>query len=116
MKELLIDMITLKFVPCHRKPERSLKIKGKQFPLCARCMSILIGYIAVIPFLFYSFTFPIPLAILLNIPMIIDGYTQLKGWRKSNNGLRTITGLASGVGQAMFIVTSAHFIADFFSK
>lgn len=44
--------------------------------------------------------------------MVIDGYTQLKGWRKSNNGLRTFTGLASGVGQAMFIVTFARDVAS----
>jgi uncharacterized membrane protein len=68
-------------------------------------MSILIGYLGVIPLYVFSITGPIWAAVLLNIPMIIDGYTQLKGWRESNNGLRTATGLMSGIGQALFIVT-----------
>lgn len=116
MKELLHDVIFLKFIPCHRKPERSLIMKGKQFPLCVRCMSILCGYLAVIPFYFMSYTFSFVLAFLLNIPMLVDGFTQLKGWRISNNWLRTATGLAGGIGQAMFIITAANDLASLIVK
>lgn len=116
MNELLLDVISLKFIPCHRKPERSFIIKGRQFPLCVRCMSILCGYLAVIPFYFMSFTFPFVLALLFNIPMIVDGFTQSKGWRISHNWLRAATGLASGIGQAMFIITAANDIASFMVK
>jgi uncharacterized membrane protein len=37
-------------------------------------------------------------AIMMNIPALVDGYTQLKGWRMSNNYLRFITGLLAGAG------------------
>lgn len=110
MKQIALDVLTLQFMPCHRQRERSLVIKGKQFPVCFRCMSILMGYVAVIPLYSLSISFPIYIAVLLNIPMLIDGYTQLKGWRESNNPLRTVTGLMSGIGQAMFIVTTSLYI------
>lgn len=110
MKQTVLDVLTLQFMPCHRKRERSLVIKGKQFPVCFRCMSILLGYIAVIPLYNLSIEFPIYIAVLMNIPMLMDGYTQLKGWRESTNVLRTITGLMSGIGQAMFIVTTSLYV------
>ncbi|HWO98877.1 MAG TPA: DUF2085 domain-containing protein [Bacillus sp. (in: firmicutes)] len=110
MKQMVLDVLTLQFMPCHRKRERSLVIAGKQFPVCFRCMSILMGYIAIIPLYILSIVFPLYIAFLLNIPMLIDGYTQLKGWRESNNLLRAVTGLMSGIGQAMFIVTASLYL------
>lgn len=97
------DLLTLKFVPCHRRPDRSIFIKGKQFPVCARCMAILLGYLFVIPLMIFSIHIPLYIGILLNIPMVLDGYTQLKKWRTSNNTLRIITGLGSGLGMSIII-------------
>lgn len=37
------------------------------------------------------------------IPIIIDGVTQLKGLRQSNNSLRFITGFLAGIGAGMII-------------
>jgi len=37
-------------------------------------------------------------AIILNLPALIDGYTQMRGWRSSNNLLRLGTGLLAGIG------------------
>lgn len=95
----------LSIVPCHRKKERCIHVNGTPFPLCARCMSILLGYL-IFPFLFF-----LPLGkevllagILLNIPMVLDGWTQKKGWRESHNVLRVITGLLAGIGQSILIV------------
>ena len=31
---------------CHQMPERSFFIRGKQFPVCARCTGVMIGNIA----------------------------------------------------------------------
>ena len=42
-------------------------------------------------------------AILLNLPALIDGYTQFRGWRVSNNYLRLGTGLMAGVGAGVFL-------------
>jgi uncharacterized membrane protein len=95
-------------VPCHRKPERCLHIKGKPMPICARCFSILIGYL-FIPLLFFA-AIPFWIGVLLQIPMLIDGFTQRKGLRTSNNTLRSITGLISGFGLSVGIVEAVRFL------
>ncbi|MEA3322494.1 MAG: DUF2085 domain-containing protein [Bacillota bacterium] len=111
MKEYFDAVITLRFFPCHRKKERSLVIRGKQFPMCYRCMSILLGYLAVVPLLWLaadvSFIKLFVVGVLLNFPMVIDGYTQLRGWRVSNNFLRSLTGLISGMGMSCIIVAGS---------
>lgn len=96
------------FVPCHRKIDRCLHIKGVPMPICARCFSILLGYLFIpLLFLFYINFF---IGIVLQIPMLIDGFTQLYGKRISNNYLRVITGLMSGFGISICIVSSVRFL------
>lgn len=100
----------LSFIPCHRKPERSLKIKGKPMVLCARCTAIYGSY-ALLPVLFFFPTLHnLWLAILLQIPMLIDGFTQKWKWRESTNKLRVVTGLLSGIGQGMMIWYAADML------
>lgn len=105
------DFLTLQFMPCHRRPERSLIVKGKKFPVCYRCMFILIGLFMSIPMAFFTPLFSvIPsffAAVLMNVPMLIDGFTQKKECRTSNNPLRIGTGFLAGFGLAQFVVTSA---------
>jgi len=96
--------------PCHRKPERCFHIKGKPMHLCARCCSILIGYMSI-PFIFLVHI-PFWVGIFCQIPMIVDGYTQLRKWRTSNNTLRMITGLVSGVGLSIGIVSMVNLLVD----
>ena len=43
------------------------------------------------------------LVLSLVLAMFIDGFTQLKGWRRSNNYLRVITGLGFGYAIVSFI-------------
>lgn len=111
MNEYVNAMITLRFFPCHRKKERSLVIGGRQFPMCFRCMSILLGYFAVGPLFWLAADVPflmmLVFGVLLNIPMVMDGYTQLRGWRVSNNFLRSFTGLISGIGMSCIIVAGS---------
>ena len=79
--------------------------------MCFRCMSILLGYFAVGPLFWLaadvSFLKMLVIGILLNIPMVMDGYTQLRGWRVSNNFLRSFTGLTSGIGMSCIIVAGS---------
>lgn len=98
----MIDLI--RKIPCHRRPDRSFFIRGKQFPLCARCTAIYASYITlpILAFLTVNFYFLI-FGLLLQLPMFIDGVTQLLRWRESNNYLRVITGSLSGIGQCLFI-------------
>ncbi|WP_217703501.1 DUF2085 domain-containing protein [Bacillus sp. Marseille-Q1617] len=100
------SLITLSFMPCHRIPERSLVVRNHQFPVCFRCMGIVTGiFIGIIVNWFYLFSV-LTLAVggLLMIPMLIDGYTQMKRWRVSNNPLRLTTGMMFGWGLAIGIV------------
>lgn len=90
-----------KFI-CHRMPERSFFIKNHQFPVCARCTGF---YTGLIVFLIYNFFFEITytpelfvISVLLLIPTAIDGFTQLLGYRESNNNLRFTTGFIGGIG------------------
>jgi uncharacterized membrane protein len=76
-------------------------------------MAILIGYFFIIPILAFHIHTSLLLGILLNLPMVVDGYTQLKKWRKSNHTLRIITGLLSGIGQSMIVTSLAMFLIHF---
>ncbi|MFK2826219.1 DUF2085 domain-containing protein [Bacillus sp. B190/17] len=112
MKSFLIDLITLQFMPCHRRPERSLIIKGKQFPLCFRCMFLLLGLLLSIPMAIYGALWPLPIsfaiAIAACIPLLVDGFTQKWKVRMSNNVLRIVTGLLAGAGLAQFAIAAAN--------
>lgn len=97
---------------CHQRPNRSFFIFGKQFPLCARCsgmyFSFIIGVVlSIINFrllLIIKFYHVFLFFIVLAIPILVDGFTQLFKLRKSNNILRLITGLIGGFGTGVLIV------------
>ena len=91
------------FVGCHRKPERSFFYKGRQFPVCARCTGMLLGYLSFPLFLLNLIHIPFYLAFVLNLPAYVDGMTQALDYRESNNTLRLITGLLSGFGQTAIL-------------
>jgi uncharacterized membrane protein len=83
---------------CHRLPERSYFFRGRQFPMCARCTGIGVGYIlAAFIALFYG-SLGLLTSILLIIPTSVDGTVQLLLRRESTNNRRLITGIAAGVG------------------
>lgn len=113
IKHVIYDVIVLNFVPCHRKKERSIIIKNWQSPICARCMAILIGYLSLFIFMYLGISFgtkEIVFALMLQIPMLIDGVVQHKGWQKSTNGRRITTGLLSGIGQSLCIVSIVNIL------
>ncbi|RAP44578.1 MAG: hypothetical protein BZ135_08030 [Methanosphaera sp. rholeuAM6] len=87
---------------CHQRPDRSFFFRGHQFPLCARCTGFLVG---TVTYCVYSFLVPICytyellfVSILIQLPYIIDGTTQILGLRESNNALRFITGFIGAFG------------------
>jgi len=88
---------------CHRKPERSFFWKGKQFPLCARCTGIHIGYLSM-PFLFLDFLYiDFWISVLLVLPTYIDGTLQaFLNW-ESTNLRRVTTGFMAGLGTMSLI-------------
>ena len=82
---------------CHQMPERSFFYKEYQFPVCARCTGLILGYFLGI--LIYSLNvIDLKIAILLCIPLVIDGGSQYLKWRMSNQVLRLLTGVLCGIG------------------
>lgn len=97
---------------CHQMPERSFFFKKYQFPVCARCTGVLIGYIIS------SFTWLLYIKLYLSIfcsaIMFIDWFVQYMGWRESTNLRRLITGISGGYGilsiQIIIIINIIKFI------
>ena len=96
----------------HQRYDRSFVFKGNQFPVCARCTGLFVGYliglalsIILIQFKFYQFNILYPLAFALFFTALlgIDGFGQLKGKWESNNKRRLITGLLCGVSAIIFL-------------
>lgn len=97
---------------CHRRADRSFFYNGKQFPVCARCTGIWIGY--VIGTLLMIIMVPVWwVGCLLFVPMTIDVLTQLVNWRTSSNILRVSTGILGGIGEVIILIHVATLIAQF---
>lgn len=81
---------------CHQIPERSFFFRGHQFPICARCTGILIGYVIGLIYIFFFRDLHIILELILMVPLLIDGTGQYLGYFKSTNSRRLITGILAG--------------------
>ncbi|MCL2022950.1 MAG: DUF2085 domain-containing protein [Oscillospiraceae bacterium] len=81
---------------CHRRPERSFFIRGKQFPICARCTGIAAGYIIGITMAIVLGQLPWWIVLLCMIPLIADGFLQALGGIESTNPRRFVTGVLFG--------------------
>ena len=83
-----------KYCGCHQMPERSFFIGEYQFPLCARCSGIGVGYLLGIA---ASSAFDFPFKILLAaLPLAADGTIQYLTDYESNNRRRFVTGVLYG--------------------
>jgi len=86
------------FGTCHRRPDRSFFYKNRQFPLCARCTGIAVGFSSLLYFIIAQSFFDLWISIALILPTYLDGCIQLIWKVESNNTRRFITGLAAGIG------------------
>jgi len=94
--KLFVDNVLLyKLVRCHRLNSRSFFIRNRQFHVCARCTGLLVGY-AVSPLFLLLGENAFIGFIISCTALILDGITQLLGWRESNNRLRFVTGFGTG--------------------
>lgn len=85
------------FLGCHQLPERSFFIGGRQFPLCARCTGLVVGYIVYFVFRnFFAFSF-LWSALFCEI-MFLDWLIQRLEIRQSTNLRRFVTGSLCGYG------------------
>lgn len=90
---------------CHQAPTRCLWIFGSPMGLCARCFSFYSSLLVTGSFLLYKNTRKIfwKWGLLLLIPILIDGISQLIGLWKSTNLFRVVTGLGGGIGIGLLI-------------
>ena len=90
---------------CHCRADRSFFWHGKQFPICARCTGELVGMICGLILCFFRRP-PVWLLLVLMVPMVADGFIQLKTAYESTNPRRFVTGLLFGYGLTMLFVIS----------
>lgn len=103
MRKMNLDIIWMKLMimgakfGCHQRADRSYYVGYYQFPLCARCMGILISTIIA------YVTFPKRRVnnrecVFMMIPLAVDGILQYLRICESNNNRRLLTGLLWGFG------------------
>ncbi len=88
---------------CHQRHDRSYYLGNYQFPVCARCQGLYIGYLLGLLITNYY------LIILFSLTYV-DGYIQLKSSYTSTNRKRLITGLLSGIATTQIIKLIITFI------
>ena len=97
---------------CHQKPERSFFFKGYQFPICARCTGISIGFIAALVCLYLRVSFPFSLSTAFVLPMFLDWLLQFLHIKESTNIRRLITGIPGGFGLSFLCYHIIIFLHD----
>ena len=90
---------------CHQRPDRSYVFNGRQVPLCARCLGLLVGAM-LIPL----YCTNLRLATALIAAMLLDGFTQAMHLRESRNWLRLLTGVGFALGGGGFFLRACHYI------
>ena len=90
--------ICRKIFRCHQLSERSFFFRGVQFPLCARCTGIVIGFFLLAPVISVFTLGNAFVSIALIFIMCVDGFIQLKGILPSTNIRRVVTGIGAGYG------------------
>lgn len=83
---------------CHQLSERSFFYKNMQFPLCARCTGLLLGFFPGGPLLCFFVSPGVIVTFFLFFVLFLDGFLQLKGIFPSTNLRRLLTGLGAGYG------------------
>ena len=107
MKRAVMKWLPIIF-GCHQRPERSFFVRGKQFPLCARCTGELIG-ILITPFIYCVIKqFPLWIFFIMLIPLVFDGTIQAKTEYESNNTKRILTGIFFGIGLMTLFMLSTE--------
>jgi uncharacterized membrane protein len=102
----------------------TLRFFGKEIHLCARCSSIVVGFVTlrvlfaamtsltryVVPF-YLGF----PVSLLLALPSILDWSSQKLSFRKSDNTFRLFTGFLEGVGVSFLGTTDGSLLLKTFT-
>ena len=91
---------------CHQLFSRSLWVLEHPMGICARCFAIYSSFfVAGVFLIFVRVERPLWKAgLLLLIPVVVDGGTQLAGLRESYTLMRVVTGAMAGTGMAMMVL------------
>ena len=92
---------------CHCREDRSFFYKGRQFPVCARCTGLLLGFLFALATMFL-YTPPVYVLVIALVPMILDGLIQRFTPYESGNIRRLLTGLLFGYGAICLFVLSVE--------
>ena len=82
---------------CHRRKDRSIPFFGLEKIFCSRCIGMLLGVIGGVSLIVIGQKIPLAIGVALCLPLIVDGFSQLLGYRESNNLIRLITGFLFGL-------------------
>lgn len=102
-------MIIGKRSGCHQRPERSFFYKEYQFPICARCTGVIIGYICGI-ILYFAFGTNNWISLAGCTIMLIDWLIQRLKIHESTNIRRLISGILGGYGIISLYAFAIEFI------
>lgn len=83
---------------CHQRADRSFFVRGYQFPVCARCTGVTVGYIAALIMIIAGVRLNWIWILALCGVMGLDWGIQRIGLKESNNIRRLITGIVGGIG------------------
>lgn len=76
-------------------------------PVCSRCTGVYIASFSYFIYVYYYFVeytnFLILAALIMIMPMFIDGLSQFLNLRESNNIIRLLTGLIGGIGFGILV-------------
>lgn len=97
---------------CHQRPDRSFFYNNYQFPMCARCTGVMIGYLIAIP-IYFIHTFDMGIYISLCTVMFLDWYIQYLKIKDSTNVRRLISGILGGFGLMSLELKVLEFIIAF---
>jgi len=89
---------------CHQKPSRSLWIFGSPMGVDARSFALYTAFLLTgFSLRSYLRQTKSRIGLLLLLPILMDGFTQLFGYRESTNILRLLTGPLAGVGLGLIL-------------
>ena len=83
---------------CHQRADRSFFLKNYQFPLCARCTGMILGYIFAIVAIIILGSISVIVSFIFMGIMFLDWFIQFKRLKESTNIRRLITGIIGGYG------------------
>ncbi|MEG0221428.1 MAG: DUF2085 domain-containing protein [Clostridia bacterium] len=101
---------------CHQRQDRSFSWKGYQFPVCARCTGVILGYVFTPLIYLAPKRIRIYIALALCAVMFIDWLVQHLKIHSSNNVRRLITGTMAGAGLLYIYIEFFKYILRFILK